>query len=591
MLQPFDTFCLRSRLLALLLLSCTVGCTGMREYFHNGCKVGPNYKPPCAPVANAWIDAENKRVRTDCDDLAGWWTVFNDQLLNELVHRAYQQNLTLREAGYRVLAARAQLGIARGEFFPQTQDTMGSYRRFGVGGNFFDQWNFGFNLAWELDFWGRFRRAILSAEDTFDASVFDYDAAIVTLVSDTAADYVTIRTTQERIRLLDIVIRVQEDVLRFIEERLKAGKGATELDRAQAQSNLEQSRAERDQFVLDQRTAENQLCILLGMPAVDLTTVLASAPKTSIPIPPEYAVVGIPADLLRRRPDVRRAERLAAAQAEQIGIAETDWYPAITINGTLGWQAQRLSQLFRPESLNSFVGPSFQWNLLNYGRILNNVHFQNAQFQELVTNYQSTVLQADLEVENGIVTFVQAHQRSQDLRRSVDQAWIALEVLVAQYRAGLGGIDFNRYATIQQTLITQQDSWAQARGQICQGLIQIYRGLGGGWQIKCDQVPDKRGVLSPLPAASEQRPAPPKLPGNADSSATANPATMPLPPPAEAPATPPDSGTAPNPTTDSNPPAAPAPSAEKASQQPDKDKSKNPGPELLPPPDANSAKH
>ncbi len=212
---------------------------------------------------------------------------------------------------------------------------------------------------------------------------------------------------------------------------------------------------------------------------------------------PGYVVAGIPADLLRRRPDVRRAEREAAAQAEQIGIAETDWYPAITVSGTLGWQAQNLSDLFRPASFNSNVGPSFQWNLLNYGRILNNVRLQDSQFLQLVTAYQNTVLQADLEVENGIVTFVQAHDRADNLRKSVDDSWIALQVIVAQYRAGLGGIDFNRYATIEQNLIVQQDQWAQARGQICLGLIQVYRGLGGGWQIKCSAPPDKLGILSP----------------------------------------------------------------------------------------------
>ena len=489
--------------LCLSLLSLIVcGCTGVSEYFHNACKVGPDYKPPAAPVAYAWIDSTDKRVRTSRDDLAGWWTVFDDPLFNNIICQAYHQNLTLREAGYRVLAARAQLGIANGNFFPQTQDATGSYRRIGSGGTFFDQWNFGFNLAWELDFWGRFRRAIQSADASLDASVFDYDDAVVTLLADTASDYVTIRTTQERIRLLDVVIRVQEDVLHFIEERVKAGpKGTTDLDRAQALSNLEQSRAQRNQFLIDQRTAENQLCILLGIPAVDLTKMLASGPKTDIPLAPGYVVTGIPADLLRRRPDVRRAERLAAAQAEQIGIAETDWYPAVTISGTLGWQAQNLSHLFTPQSLNSNVGPSFQWNLLNYGRIINNVRLQDAQFCQLVAAYQSTVLQADLEVENGIVTFVQAHQRADDLRKSVDDSWIALQVIVAQYQAGLGGIDFNRYATIQQNLITQQDQWAQARGQICLGLIQVYRGLGGGWQIKCSPPPDKRGILS-LPVAA-----------------------------------------------------------------------------------------
>jgi NodT family efflux transporter outer membrane factor (OMF) lipoprotein len=488
--------------LSLLMLG---GCTGISEYFRNDCKVGPGYNPPCAPVARNWIDANDKRVRTTNDDLAGWWTVFGDPLLNDIILRAYNQNLTLREAGYRIMAARAQLGITTGEFFPQLQTANGSYKRLGVANNFFDQWAFSFNLAWELDFWGRFRRAIEGAEATLDASIFDYDDATVTLLSDTANSYVSIRTTQERIRLLDIIIQVQEDVLHFIEERVKAGEGATtELDRAQALSNLEQSRSQRHQFLIDERVAENQLCILLGMPAVDLTNLLACGPKRDIPVAPEFVVTGIPADLLRRRPDVRRAERLAVAQAEQIGIAEADWYPAISITGTLGWQAQHLSDLFRPQSLSSNVGPSFQWNLLNYGRILNNVRLQDAQFRQLVTAYQNTVLNADLEVENGIVTFVQAQQRANDLRKSVDDAWLALQVIVAQYQAGRGGIDFNRYATIQQTLVTQQDQWAQSRGQICLGLIQVYRGLGGGWQIKNGCTPDKQGILSPEVASTNQ---------------------------------------------------------------------------------------
>jgi NodT family efflux transporter outer membrane factor (OMF) lipoprotein len=551
-------------LCAPLLVVVVSGCTGVCEYLHNGCKVGPNYKTPCAPVAEHWINASDKQVRTDCNDLAGWWTVFNDPLLNELIRRAYGQNLTLREAGYRVLAARAQLGIATGEFFPQTQDATGSYRRIGAGRSFFDEWNFNFNLSWELDFWGRFRRAILSAEDTLDSSVFNYDEAIVTLLSDTATDYVTIRTNQERIRLLDVVIHLQEDVLHFIEERLKAGKGATEIDRAQARSNLEQSLAQRALLIQNEQTAENQLCILLGMPVQDITQLLASGPNTAIPIAPEYVVAGIPADLLRRRPDVRSAERQAAAQAEQIGIAEADWYPAITISGTLGWQARNLGQLFTPESFSSNVGPSFQWNLLNYGRILNNVRLQDAQFQQLVAAYQETALQADLEVENGIVIFLQAHQQAHNLQESVDEAWVALQVLVAQYQAGLSGIDFNRYATIEQTLVTQQDQWAQARGQICVGLIQVYRSLGGGWQIKCGQVGPNIGlgasptVATGAPAAEGQ---------NNGNSANPGSESLPQPVPPQSRETPPQQSEAkptelrklPEPGDSSAAPTAPAP--------------------------------
>ena len=457
-INKFSTYVAALGLALTALLAC--GCTRFGEYLHNGLKVGPNYATPPAPVAAQWIEVNDKRVRTQEDNLAGWWTVLNDPLLNQLMVSAYQQNLTLREAGFRILAARAQLGIATGQFFPQQQTASGSYTRFGVADNFFNQWNLGFNLAWELDFWGRFRRAIIAAEDSLDASVFDYDDVLVTLLGDVASSYVQVRTTQERIRLLDNIIRVQEDVLRFIEERLAAGKGVTELDRAQARSNLKQSVSQRNQLLIDAQVAQNQICILLGMPVTDLTQMLASVANASIPTTPDYVVVGVPADLLRRRPDVRRAERLAAAQAEQIGIAESDWYPAFSISGTLGWQAATFSKLFSSHSLNSFVGPSFQWNLLNYGRILNNVKLQDAQFRQLVTAYQNTVLQADLEVENGIVTFLQAQERAANLRESVDEAWIALEVIVAQYQAGLAGVDFNRYATIQQTLVNQQDQWA-----------------------------------------------------------------------------------------------------------------------------------
>jgi NodT family efflux transporter outer membrane factor (OMF) lipoprotein len=521
--------CRGRRVLLLAVLAVVLsGCTNLQNYLGNGLKVGPEYVTPPAPVAPDWIDAADQRVRTDNDDLAGWWTVLDDPLLNRLMIDAYRQNLTLREAGFRVLAARAQLGITTGQFFPQVQDASGAYTRFGLGQDYFSQWNFGFNLAWELDFWGRFRRAIRSAEDTLQASVFNYNDVLVTLLGDTASYYVVARTSQERIRLLDIVIRVQTDVLKFIEQRLEAGLGVTELDRAQAESNLKQSLSQRNQLMIDLRTAQNQICILLGMPAIDLDQMFASDPQLSIPTAPEYVVVGIPADLLRRRPDVRRAEREAAAQAEQIGIAESDWYPAVTISGTLGWQAAQFSDLFAPQALNSNVGPGFQWKLLNYGRILNNVRLQEAEFARLVTAYQNVVLAADIEVENGIVTFLQAQQKEENLRQSVDQAWIALQVIVAQYEAGLTGVDFNRYALIQQTLVTQQDSWAQSRGQIVQGLIQVYRGLGGGWQIQFAPPPDKRGILS-LPPAEEVRPQ--GVPMNPADPTIVPPEDLPPPPP------------------------------------------------------------
>ena len=316
---------------ACALLVLQSGCTSCREYVHNGFKVGPNYKQPPALVAEHWIDANDERVRSQCDDLASWWRALDDPLLDQLMANAYQQNLTLREAGFRVLEARAQYGIAVGQLFPQQQDLTGSYRRSGRGRVFTNSWSTAFNLTWELDFWGRFRRAVESADASLDASVFNYDDVLVTLLSDVATNYVQIRTDQERLKLLENTVKIQTDVYNVIKERVEIGFGPlTPLDLAQAESNLKQSQAQIAQLKIDIRTSENRLCTLLGIPTVDLEPMLAAAPKKTIPEVPNYVVVGIPADLLRRRPDVRRAERQAAAQAEQIGIAQTDLYPAFT---------------------------------------------------------------------------------------------------------------------------------------------------------------------------------------------------------------------------------------------------------------------
>jgi NodT family efflux transporter outer membrane factor (OMF) lipoprotein len=483
----------------ILLAPCWSGCTRVRDYVANGFKVGPQYVTPPAPIANHWIDADDVRLRSETDDLSTWWGAFNDPTLDNLMVDAYQQNLTLREAGFRILAARAQFGIAVGAFFPQRQDNTGGYTRRSVQGIYSEQWNYGFNLAWELDFWGRFRRAILSAEDTLDASVFNYDDVLVTLLGDVASAYVQIRTTQRRIELLENAIGVQQDVYNFIDQRLAAGfRGVTDLDKAQAESDLRQSQAQIAQLRIDLRTAENGLCALLGRPSVDLEPMLNAGPKTGIPIPPDDAVVGIPADLLRRRPDVRRAERNAAAQAEQIGIATSDLYPAFSITGSLGFQNSQIDQLIKPGSFTGFVGPQFQWNLLNYGRLLNNIRLQDAVFNQLVTNYQNTVVFASAEVENGMVTFLEAQSRADLLNESVNAAYRALAVIVAQYEAGLGGVDFNRYAVIVQSLIQQQDQWALSQGQIGQGLIQIYRALGGGWQMRLTGNGDILRHLPPI---------------------------------------------------------------------------------------------
>lgn len=514
----------------LVALATCVGCTSWTEYIHNGFKVGPNYQRPPTPVAVNWIDASDKRVRTEEGDLSKWWTVFNDPVLNDLICDAYHQNLTLRQAGFRVLEARAQLGIAIGTFFPQTQAMTGNFLREASSGEinagkqtFFSRWNLGFTLAWELDFWGRFRRAIEAGQDNLQASVADYEDVLVTLLGDVATAYVQYRTADERIKYATRNAAIQQKVLDITRASFKAGK-ATKMDVDQAESTLYQTAAGIPELEIAKRQAANQLCILMGIPVVQLSERLGTAP---IPIAPPDVVVGIPADLLRRRPDVRRAERLAAAQSAQIGIAESAFYPHIVINGTIDWQAYRFSKLFRDKALTGSVGPSFEWDILNYGRLLNNVRLQQATFYELVDAYKQTVLNAHQDVENGLVTFLQAQERYLLQKKSVDAGRSALDTVRAQWTAGV--VDFTRVAQLLQTQVVLEDTLAQVEGEIATGLIEVYTGLGGGWELRFTDC-TSGCAPAPAPAANDEL-LPPPRPVNGGNAPNAPTLGMPVPRP------------------------------------------------------------
>jgi NodT family efflux transporter outer membrane factor (OMF) lipoprotein len=491
--------------IVLLLLSLG-GCTSPCEYITNGFKVGPNYLRPPAPVAKSWIDAADVRVRSECDDLSKWWTVFNDPILNSLICDAYRQNITLREAGFRVLEARAQLGIAIGEIFPQQQVMSGSYSRKEVSlavpnrvatpTRSFSTWVYGFGLAWELDFWGRFRRAIEAADDTLEASVEDYDDVLVTLLGDVAADYVQLRTLQKQLEFLRTNAALQKEILRIARAKFEGGQ-VSELDVDQAEGTLELTLSQIPQLEIQIRQLANALCVLLGIPVENILARIGEGP---IPTAPPTVAVGAPADLLRRRPDVRREERRAAAQCAQIGVAEADFYPAISIVGQVGWAAQTIPTLFHGQAFEGVIGPSFQWNILNYGRILNNVLLQNDKFQEQIAKYQQTVLNADGEVENGIITYLKSHESAQAALAATKAGEKAVNIALTQYKAGQ--TDFNRVALLEQNLVNYQNELAQTQGEIALGLIQVYKALGGGWEIRvtgCDSPPSPSSELQVLP--------------------------------------------------------------------------------------------
>jgi NodT family efflux transporter outer membrane factor (OMF) lipoprotein len=503
----------------------------------SGCTVGPDFATPSAPVAEKYLESASPSVQSERQEYRDWWTVFHDPTLDRLIKVAYDQNLSLLAAGTRVLEARAQLGVAIGEFYPQVQDATASLDYAHTGraattanpsnplGDFWRA-SLGVQIEWELDFWGKFRRGVESADAAYLASIASYDDVLVTLLGDVATTYIGIRTLQRQIELAHENVVRQQKALAIAEERHRGGV-VTGLDVYQAENVLGATEATIPQLTIQLQQGFNALRVLLGMAPKDLSDLLAGSAE--IPIAPKDAAVGIPADLLRRRPDIREAELLAAAQSAQIGVAEADLYPAFTIGGSLGSLSSNindssLSDIFTHKGLFYFAGPSVQWNILNYGRITNNARAQDAKFQSLLVNYQNTVLKAQQEVENGISTFLQSRDQVDSLQKSVKAANSALEVATLQYRQGTR--DFTTVLTAEQNLLQAENSLAVATGNVSVGLASVYRALGGGWQIRegNDFVPAatreemrKRTDWGDLiPPANEPQPQSPGLPSPED---------------------------------------------------------------------------
>jgi NodT family efflux transporter outer membrane factor (OMF) lipoprotein len=441
-----------------------------------------------------WIAADNVRIKTEASDYSAWWKVFNDPVLDSLIESAYRQNLTLQIAGLRIIQARAQLGIATGSQYPQLQTVSGTVTANRLSENSpnfnslidktFTDYRVGFDAAWELDFWGRFRRNVEAAEAGLTASIADYDDALVSLTAEVAGTYITIRTQQERLRLAQNNIKLQERSLQIADVRFRNG-ATTELDVQQAKSNLANTQALVPILVRSVRQGKNALSVLLGMPPGHIDEVLAGSGE--IPKVPAEVVVGIPTDLLRRRPDIRSAELQAAMQSALIGVAQADLYPGFFLAGSIGWNTSNTGNsspgdLFDANSLFGFIGPGFSWNIFNYGRIRNNVRAQDAVFQQTLVNYRDTVLTAYRETEDAMIAFVQSQDEAKYRAEAATAAARSTELANTQYRDG--AVDFQRVVDSERFLVQQQDLYTATRGDIALNLVALYKALGGGWQIR-----------------------------------------------------------------------------------------------------------
>lgn len=473
--------------MGLVWLALTVGCV----------KVGPDFVRPASDIRNNWLEEDSARIRTASADDRRWWTAFKDPVLDTLVQTASAQNISLRVAGARVFEARARLGIAIGEQYPQVQQAVGaaSYNRESEraptspqrsAGTDFDYKiaQVGAAASWELDFWGKFRRAVEAEDANFLGSIAAYDNAMVSLTAEVARTYVLIRTLEERLRIAQDNVVVQTESLRIAEARFQGG-ATSERDVQQALTQLRGTEATIPQLEAGLRQTKNALCTLLGMPPRNLDTMIGD--RSGIPEAPLEVAVGIPADLLRRRPDIRNAELQAAAQSALIGVAKADLYPAFTLTGSFGFLSSdvgkfSLSDMASWSSRTGSFGPGFTWNFLNYGQITNVVRVQDARFQELIFGYQETVLRAQQEVEDGLTGFLQSRKRLIFLEKAAAAAKRSADLALIQYREG--ATDYTTVLTAQASLLSQQDSLAAGQGDVPQGLIAVYRALGGGWEMR-----------------------------------------------------------------------------------------------------------
>jgi NodT family efflux transporter outer membrane factor (OMF) lipoprotein len=487
----------------LMLLACSAllmlatGCT----------MVGPDYVKPDAPVAGRWLDDQSPQIDSLKTEDIDWWQVFKDPILNQLIELAYQQNLDLQSAGIRILQARAQLGITVGAKYPQVQQALLSYERDQLSNNAagtspsadlnYDNYNIGLDAAWEVDIWGKFRRSVQSDVANLVASIASYDDVLVSLLAEVALNYVSVRTFEERLAVAQDNVKIQRRSLEITQARFEAG-AVTELDVQQAKALLKDTESSIPRFQLGVRQSKNILAFLLSLLPGDVDSILGGS--RPIPHAPPEVAVGMPAELLRRRPDIQLAELQLAAQSPRIGVAKSDLYPALQLFGNIGFGTSSssttanggsgFSDWFNGSSLAYAAGAGVSWNIFNYGRIKNAVRLQDARFQQLVSDYENTVLLAYQEVENNMVGFLRKQVESGKLGESVDAYKRAVDLSLLQYREGL--VDYQRVLDNQRNLTREQDLFVSSKGEIAQFLISMYKALGGGWQLRVgkDFVPE-----------------------------------------------------------------------------------------------------
>lgn len=461
---------------SLIILAALLTCAGCFA-------VGPDYKAPDIAAPVEW--SPNLRggliaAEPEAETLAKWWTTLGDPDLSDLMERAMAGNLDLKIAQARIREARGRRGIAEAGLFPSlnlggsatvsrgSEDIGSGQRR--------ELYRTGFDASWEVDVFGGVRRSIEAAQGDLEASAADYQDVLVSLFAEVALNYVEARMFQTQLQVAEENLKAQAETLQLTEWRFAAGL-VSSLDVEQAKTNLESTRSQLPKLRSDIEAAKNRLAILLGVFPGALQAQLAA--RKPIPEAPLEVAVGVPAEVLRRRPDVRRAERQLAAQTARIGVATADLYPKFSLPGSIGLEALSANHLFSAGNRAWSLVGSFAWTVFKGGAIRQNIEVQNALQEQALNQYESTILTALEDVENALVAYAEEQDRRDTLTEATQAAQRAAELAREQYASGL--IDFQAVLDSERSVLSFQDQLAQSKGQVTSNVISLYKALGGGW--------------------------------------------------------------------------------------------------------------
>lgn len=492
---------------------------GSALFIFTGCTtVGPDYVPPQPEMPTQFnTTLSKKKFETKAkpatkqkkpeipvkvvtpEMLADWWRTLEDPLLSQIVEQAVKGNLDIKLAQSRVREERARRGIARTDRFP-TIDAQGSTTRFrrseeisqfGGSGTLYSA---GFDASWELDLFGGIKRSVEAADATLQASQELLSDTLITLVAEAALNYIEIRSFQARLEAAENNRKSQEESLQIVKDRLAAGLTTT-LTLEQATYNLENTRSEIPTLKIGIEQAKNGLAVLLGEFPGALTEELKTYKK--VPIVSMDIVVGVPADLLRRRPDIRRVERELAAQTARVGVATADLYPKLTLLGSVGLESISAASFFTGPAAAFQIGPQITWNIFNRSRIRQNIVVQDELQEQALIQYESAVLTAVKDVENSLIDYAEEQVRRQSLLKSIQSAEHAADLARELYTAGLS--DFLGVLEAERSLFTFQDKLAVSEGKVTSNLIRLFKALGGGWQpLMADAQQEAKAMDSKL---------------------------------------------------------------------------------------------